>query len=183
MGEAGFAATVRRGGARAAGLAVFCSLLALPAAAQPVPFLPTATEACLAAAEDSGGREACIGRSADQCADTPDGSTTAGLGICFGTERDFWDVRLNQAYHTLLEIEKGNAAALAQSGSAAASPSEALQAMQRAWIAWRDAACAYEVSGWGGGTGGGPAGAECEMQVTGRQALSLEARIKRATGP
>ena len=49
--------------------------------------------------------------------------------------------------------------------------------MQRAWIAWRDAACLYEVSQWGGGTGGGPAGADCMMRLAGEQALALEDRL------
>ena len=49
--------------------------------------------------------------------------------------------------------------------------------MQRAWIAYRDAACAYEASQWGGGTGAGPAATGCMMTLTGRQALALEERL------
>jgi uncharacterized protein YecT (DUF1311 family) len=49
--------------------------------------------------------------------------------------------------------------------------------MQRAWIGYRDAACAYEESQWGGGTGGGPASVDCAMRLTARQALALEARL------
>ena len=45
--------------------------------------------------------------------------------------------------------------------------------MQRSWIAFRDAACSYEASRWGGGSGAGPAATGCVMQLTARQALRL----------
>ena len=158
-------------------------MLAGPAAAQDVPFSIDATEACLAGASDMAGREACVGSSAEACIDTPDGLTTAGMGFCLGAERDYWDARLNGAYEALLTIEDTAASELSELGSAAPSPAEALRAMERAWIAFRDAACAYEVSTWGGGTGGGPAGADCMMRLTARQALMLEDRLKVAVGP
>lgn len=148
-----------------------------PAAAQDIAFAPAATESCLAAAADVVGREACIGRSADVCMDTPDGQTTVGMGFCLGAEREFWDARLNAAYGALMAMEKGVEAELSELGSAAPSPAAALRDMQRAWIGYRDAACLYEVSQWGGGTGGGPAGAQCAMELTGRQALALEDRL------
>ena len=46
--------------------------------------------------------------------------------------------------------------------------------MQRAWIEYRDATCAYEAAQWGGGTGAGPAFAGCLMRLTAEQALYLE---------
>jgi uncharacterized protein YecT (DUF1311 family) len=151
-------------------------LAALPAAGQ-VPFSPAATEACLAAATDDAGREACVGLSAGACMDTPDGSSTVGMGFCLGGERDFWDARLNAAYGTLMASEKAVEAEYQALGSAAPSPAAALLAMQRAWIGYRDAACAYEESQWGGGTGGGPASVDCAMRLTARQALALEDRL------
>ncbi len=42
----------------------------------------------------------------------------------------------------------------------------------------RTAACAYEASRWGGGTGAGPAATACFLDLTGRQALALEARLE-----
>jgi uncharacterized protein YecT (DUF1311 family) len=163
--------------------AALVSVLAFATAAQEVPFSIEATEACLAGASDRAGREACVGASAEACMDTPDGSTTVGMGFCLGAERDWWGVRLNGAYQSLLAIEDAAAAELKELGSAAPSPAAALRAMERAWIAWRDAACEYEVSTWGGGTGGGPAGADCMMRLTARQALALEDRLKVAGGP
>ena len=99
------------------------------------------------------------------------------MGFCYGAEYDYWDARLNAAYGALMAMEKAAEAELGELGSAAPSPAAALRDMQRAWIGYRDAACLYEVSQWGGGTGGGPAGAGCMMQITGEQALALEARL------
>jgi uncharacterized protein YecT (DUF1311 family) len=76
-----------------------------------------------------------------------------------------------------MDLDKAAAAELQELGSAAPPPAVALREMQRAWIAWRDAACDYEVSQWGGGTGGGPAWSQCAMQMTGEQALALEERL------
>jgi uncharacterized protein YecT (DUF1311 family) len=161
--------------------AVIAALLAGPATAQAIPFAPEATEGCLvaatAAAAGLDGQKACVGQSADACIDTPDGYTTVGMGFCFGAERDWWDARLNAAYGALMDMEKAAEAELKELGSAAPSPAVALRDMQRVWIAWRDAACDYEVSQWGGGTGGGPAWSQCTMQMTGEQALALEERL------
>jgi uncharacterized protein YecT (DUF1311 family) len=160
-------------------------LLAGPAAAQTGfgPFSPEPTESCLAAAADPIGQEACIGKAAMACIDGPNGSTNVGVGFCFGAEHDFWDARLNAAYAALVALEEANTNELTELGSAAPSTADALRAMERAWIAYRDAACEYEVSTWGGGSGGGPAGAQCMMTLTGRQALALETRHRAAAGP
>ncbi|MEO0774677.1 MAG: lysozyme inhibitor LprI family protein, partial [Pseudomonadota bacterium] len=64
-------------------------------------------------------------------------------------------------------------AEMASIGASVASQEEALRAMQRAWIAYRDATCDYEYSQWGGGTGGGPALIGCIMRETGEQTLYL----------
>jgi uncharacterized protein YecT (DUF1311 family) len=148
-----------------------------PALAEGPPFSPAATEDCLAAATDLAGREACIGESAVACIDTPDGYTTVGMGFCLGEEYDYWDGRLNAAYGALMAMEEEVAAELEELDSAAPSPAVALRDMQRAWLPYRDAACAYERSQWGNGTGGGPATVECMMRLAGRQALALEERL------
>ena len=165
------------------GVALLCCLAAAAAAAQGVVFLPEATDSCVAAAADLAGREACVGRSANACMDTPEGSTTVGMSYCLHGELTYWNARLTGAYRTLLELEETAASDLSGLGSAAPSPAAALREMQRAWTAYRDAACAYEVSTWGGGTGGGPAGEDCMMRLTARQALVLEDRLRVAAGP
>lgn len=163
--------------ARRAGVAAGLALVAGAGGAQEIPFAPEATTACLAAAGDAGAREGCIGRAAEGCMATPDGSTTVGMGFCLDAERGFWDGRLNAAYGGLMALEKATEAELGALGSAAPSPAAALREMQRAWIGYRDAACAYEASQWGGGSGAGPAAVACAMELTGRQALALEAEL------
>jgi len=143
-----------------------------PAAAQELPFSPRATERCLAQAGPGPAREICIGLSAAACIDT-----TVGMSTCLGQEASYWDERLNAAYTDLMRIERGADAEMADLGSAAPPAAPALRDMQRAWIAYRDAACAYERSQWGGGTGAGPAGVNCVLHLTARQALVLEDRL------
>lgn len=153
---------------------LICAVLAAgPAAAQEIDFAPTATEACLA----GGGGEACIGTSAQICMSTPDGYTTVGMGFCFGSEAEYWDGRLNEAYGRLVAAEEASEAEMADIGASVPPLVEPLRAMQRAWIAFRDASCDYIRAQWGGGTGQGPAAAECLMRETARQALRLEARL------
>jgi uncharacterized protein YecT (DUF1311 family) len=81
-----------------------------------------------------------------------------------------------------MEIEEATDAELKELGLAEPSTSAALRDMQRTWIAYRDAACAYERSQWGGGTGGGPATADCLMRMTAAQALALEQRLAQRRG-
>ncbi len=168
----------RRPGAPGVGAALLAGLFAaVPAAGQDIAFSPGKTERCLAGAADLPAREACVGLSADACIDTPGGYTTVGMGFCLRSEADFWDARLNAAYGALMQMETAVAAEQKRLGSAALSPALALRDMQRAWIGYRDAACEYEYSQWGGGTGAGPASAECAMRLTARQALALEDRL------
>ena len=100
------------------------------------------------------------------------------MGGCLSREADFWDARLNQVYDGLMRAEQAFDAENAAAGLAVAKAADALQGMQRAWIAFRDAACAYEASQWGGGTGAGPATAECLMRTTAEQSLRLETRLR-----
>lgn len=152
------------------------AMLAGAAGAQEIAFDPGPTVACLAQA-DFGEGEACIGRAAEACMASPDGGTTVGMGFCLSAEWDWWDARLNATYGQLMAQHKAADAEMAAIGATVPSLADSLKAMQRAWIPFRDAACDYERANWGGGTGGGPATAGCLMVQTGRQALSLEARL------
>ncbi|MEM6481754.1 MAG: lysozyme inhibitor LprI family protein [Pseudomonadota bacterium] len=160
------------------GLAFCTAFHAAPALPQDITWTPDATEACLAEQSDRDMLEVCIGRSAALCIDTPDGYTTVGMSFCANQEAVYWDNRLNAAYQALSAIEAERDAAMAEFGSAAPSMSDALRDMQRAWITFRDASCAYEASQWGGGSGTGPAVLSCRMHITGTQALALEARLR-----
>lgn len=141
----------------------------------PVDYDPGVIAACLAAKSGAARRD-CIGIGAQYCMARGAGSSNAGIGFCFGAERDDWDRRLNSAYLILLDQARQTDAEMARIGSAAPPEGPALQAMQRAWVAYRDASCQYEMTTWGGGSGAGPGVAHCEMTLTGAQALRLMAR-------
>ena len=166
---AALAVTVLAGGLAMAG----------PTQAEPV-FSPDATEACVSEAYATSpglsghGVLDCVGLAAGACMMTPGGDTTIGMMECLDGEVGYWDARLNTAYAGRMTIAKEQDAEMRDLGSAAASIEESLRAMQRAWIAFRDASCLYEQAQWMGGTGGGPATAACHMHETARQALKLE---------
>lgn len=108
----------------------FTAVLAAPAAAEPL-------ETCL----DRDGFDACYGRIVDACLDAlPEGADSTHLNAwkendltCWAEEHAAWDALLNQSYRDLR-------AAIDQLDPAAA---PALQKAQRAWIALRDADCAW----------------------------------------
>jgi len=159
-----------------ASAAVFGVAIAGAARAQDtIVFDPAPTELCLAAAQDP---DACIGRAADACMSGLGADpSTVGMVRCLDGELRWWDGRLNAGYSRLMAVEKASDAEMAEIGATVPSWAVALRDMQRAWIAWRDAACEYERAQWGGGTGGGPASVACWMKLTGRQALALEAHL------
>jgi len=131
------------------------------------------TASCLEAGEYPDARKACIGVSANACMeDSPGGFTTVGMAGCLSLELDYWDRRLNASYRDLMRRERRDDAEMA--GTGAPSRAQALRAMQRAWIPFRDASCAYARAQWGGGTGGGPAELGCLLQMTAEQTLALE---------
>lgn len=147
-------------------------------AAQDLAFDPGPTVDCLDQADwTEGPPYDCVGEAADLCMSTSDGSSTVGMGFCLDAEWQWWDARLNRVYGDLMAQSKATDAANAEAGASVPSLAENLKAMQRAWIPFRDAACNYEMAQWGGGTGQGPALVGCLMIETGRQTLSMEARL------
>lgn len=145
---------------------------AAPAVAQDLVFSPRATESCLASGADF---RDCIGLSAEACInDTPGGYATVAMSGCNYRELEWWDARLNTSYGFALrhakQFDKDNE-------GFGPSMEEALREMQRAWIVFRDNTCAYERSFWGGGTGGGPAEAACQLRVTAEQTWYLESMV------
>jgi uncharacterized protein YecT (DUF1311 family) len=157
------------------------SMLAIPASAQPSDFDPEATESCLAAAPTD--LASCIGHSADVCMlESAGGETTLGMGVCLSAELAWWSMRLEAAEAEVAGAAEAMDAEMRAIGSAAPSQSEAFAGMQAAWADWRDAACDWERSQWGGGSGGGPATAACLMRHTGEQALALEGWLAERAG-
>jgi len=159
-----------------AGLLVGVALFwAVPAQAQDLKFDIGATTRCLAGADGPDQKRACIGKAAEACmTDTPGGSSTYGMGGCLSAEAAWWDGELNTAYKALMKQEKTNDVNNGAGANGPLSAAKALRDAQRAWIAYRDATCAYEYAQWGGGTGGGPASVGCVMRMTGEQTLYLQ---------
>lgn len=153
-------------------IAAALMLLPMPClAADDIVFDIAPVAACMAR---EAGRD-CIGQAAGQCMEaTPMGGTTYGMGACLEQERAWWDARLNSSYQAALVKARASDAEMTAAGATAAARAEALRAMQRAWIPYRDARCAYERSLWMGGTGSGPATLSCLLQVTAEQVLVLE---------
>ncbi|MDO5706627.1 MAG: lysozyme inhibitor LprI family protein [Paracoccus sp. (in: a-proteobacteria)] len=147
-------------------------MLALPVAAQDAPardYDGGILTACLA--EHTGDdRLSCIGKASDPCMD----SSTVGMVGCLAQETDQWDGLLNAAYQVLTADAENADKELEGTGLTVPLSAPALQQMQRAWIAFRDAACDYEAATWQGGTGAGPAAQHCLMDLTARQALRLK---------
>lgn len=117
----------------------------------------------------------CAGRASRACMDMPGGDTTVGMSHCIGLELKLWDTRLNGTYQALMADARAADAEMAAMGSAAPAQAPALQQAQRDWMVFRDAACTYEETRWGGGSGGGPAAAHCAMVLTAQQFLRLRA--------
>jgi uncharacterized protein YecT (DUF1311 family) len=150
------------------GLLVAALMVPWPAMAQDLVFDIAPVEACLQA----GGGEACAGLAAEQCIEaTPGGYSTVGMGGCLHYELMAWDGWLNEVYQALSPKLKAEDA---EAMSYAPKQAEALRDMQRAWIGYRDAKCAYVASQWGGGTGAGPASTSCHLHETARQMLYLQ---------
>jgi uncharacterized protein YecT (DUF1311 family) len=148
-------------------------IFAPPVMAQDLVYSDDAVSDCLGSEAPREGAS-CAGASAAACmADTPGSDTTVGMGGCFDREWQFWDGELNEAYGALMMVYLDSDAEAAAGGWNAPSQVEALRAMQRAWITYRDARCDFERSQWGGGTGGGPATVACLMDVTAEQTILL----------
>lgn len=146
------------------------------ASAQEVTFSMDATLTCLENMSEFQDPRSCYSNSANACMEaTPGGWSTVGMGACLNKEYEYWDARLNAAYVKVRDMRRKADKELGDIGSSAPKQADALLAMQRAWIAYRDATCDYERSHWGGGTGGGPATLSCLLYLTAEQTHYLEA--------
>ena len=161
-------------------LATVCLLLAAPMAlAQGPAFDGAPIDACLAEQSGDGGQpHSCIGTAATACIAGPDGGTTVGMSICLTGEYEHWDGLLNSAYAEAMQKAEATDADMKKIGSSVEAQAPLLKEMQRKWIAFRDAACNWERSKWGGGTGGGPASVDCAMTLTAEQYLRIAPSLR-----
>ena len=150
---------------------VLILLAPAPLAAQHLIYDFSDSTACVAEQEDWYGKLQCVGTAAGNCMEnTPGGYSTVGMGGCLWSEMEDWDRELNRLYGpTITRLTAED-----KEYDSPVSQADALKALQRAWIPYRDAACAYERSKWGGGTGGGPAEADCMMRMTAERAIALQ---------
>lgn len=137
---------------------------------------PTILETCLMQTEASGLQSDCIGQGAAACVAGDAGSSTVGYGMCMSAEWQDWDDRLNEVYAIVLQQQREFGVHLQDVNPAFPNPDEVMRDMQRAWIKYRDLACDWERLQWSGGTGAGPAAAQCMLELTAQQMLFLNAR-------
>lgn len=109
--------------------------------------------------EDTAKAEVCIGRVADPCLERDATRSTADQNACIDREHKVWDDILNETFRRLRdkldETQKTK-----------------LRDMQRAWIASRDASCAFYWDFYRG-TMASPMTAYCQTRETARRALFL----------
>lgn len=125
---------------------------------------PALVEACLADTPAGDLAPPCIGAAARQCQQAPGGDTTPGIAACVMGEHAAWDAALNRAYQAARAHYRADRAA-----------ADSLRDAQRAWIAWRDAECAFQYDRYGGGSLRSIAAANCRMSMTAMRALELRA--------
>ncbi|QIE57350.1 DUF1311 domain-containing protein [Pikeienuella piscinae] len=146
-------------------LLIVVSALAVGADHQESRALVERIDACVAEAGVHGNpADLCLGLHAQPCMDTPDGQTTAGMVQCIAGEAEAWDTILNREYQRLLPRLDAEQAA-------------AMRKVQRAWIAFRDADCAFPhilIRG----TLAHPWGADCIMQHTARRAMEIRGLVE-----
>ena len=151
--------------------ALIVALAPLPGAAgEPSGVDPHEIQHCLSWSATDGARLDCAGAVQASCLARaekrdPDMHPVDRQLACIDAEAQWWDAELNREYTALAEIEAGRSRDRA----------EALKQMQRDWIRFRDARCAYDRLTNGGGTGGAVAEPLCKLQETARQVILLMA--------
>ncbi|PZO64402.1 MAG: hypothetical protein DI498_11165 [Paracoccus denitrificans] len=152
-------------------LLAVCAAMAAPVAVwagDPSGFDTAGFDQCFAAATSDNGRADCIQDAGEKCeafvADRfPEVSQVDRTLNCLDAERQHLDARLGETYDKLKADEQERGAERA----------DALVTMERAWIAFRDARCAYDKITNGHGTGGIVFEPMCLRDETGRQLILL----------
>ncbi|MDO5370692.1 lysozyme inhibitor LprI family protein [Paracoccus sp. (in: a-proteobacteria)] len=149
-------------------VALSCGVVA-PAMAMPADQAKVdagAMDACVAAAADVAAAGACIVSQQAACVARlkeiyKDVGPVDGRGPCLGAEGDYWDGRLNDGYTRLMAAAEGDGA-------------DSLRQAERAWIAFRDALCAYEALVLADRPEDNLAGAACLVRETAAQSLRID---------
>ena len=133
----------------------------VPAAARAMPQLSASDTVAMCLGRQDGTSRDCIGDFTEACIRlNPDGETSAGMIGCTAQELEAWDAALNEAYDALRARHDGTRAT-------------ALRDAQRAWIAKRDADCAFLASIFEGGSHAGLEQTSCLMSETAKRTIVL----------
>ena len=133
------------------------------------------TERCLSSAVSAQDKSVCVGEAASACADLSlGGFSTRSMTGCLGLELAYFDDLLNVEYGKVRD--QARALDQAENGTSFddTSMTDRLIQMQRAWIAFRDATCAYERRQYDGGSIGDLVDMDCQTQLTADQAFRLQ---------
>ena len=162
---------------RVAGLVLMAlAMAATPAAAQEAaPGMVSGSgsgatiTACLDAASDRTGAQACIGRLAEACQEGSAGTTLA-IAECLAAETRVWDGMLNGLWPEVMALARSQDAGRGDGTTASA---DSLRAAQRAWIGFRDAECGWAWQRWSEGTIRSIVAGDCQMRRTAERVLDF----------
>ena len=151
-------------------LVVLAALAVSPALAKDKPDARAAAaiQDCVKSKSATGMGETCIGIVSGPCLDKAADPSTAGMVACVARERAVWDDILNETYNRLrAKLDDKQ--------------QQKLRAMQRAWIAARDATCGFYWDFYQG-TMASPMSAGCVNKETAERALFLLGFLNEAEG-
>jgi len=153
-------------------------LAAAPVAAQEgITYSDAASQACSEEAISDSERADCIGASARQCVeDSPVGNRRLMGALCLINETEYWQRRLDDTRFELVRSFEATDNGLGTDGQTAFPMGEALGLMMQTWERYRDQTCQFEMVLSGAMPGDTLIDVNCNLRLTGEQALYLEAQ-------
>ena len=128
--------------------------------------LSASLDACLAGSASWNSDVACNDRLRSQCQDEgPGGETTYGLTACNSVLLKAWDAELNRLWPAVKTMHEDRG-------------SRELLEAQRAWIAFRDAECAFASQRWEGGSMAAYTGGFCAVRMTAERVADFRAFLR-----
>jgi len=150
-------------------------------AQQTIRFTPEATLACMKKARGKEAKEACIGEAAKACFNRIQPHTNGDVAACMAEETGYWIKRMDRAYDEMMVKAAAADEAFQKNPKSKKVPfklTEDLEVMQTRRASWREARCAVEAMMRRGTPFTSTAAAQCTMELTGEQALFLEAAVR-----
>ncbi|MEV8465286.1 lysozyme inhibitor LprI family protein [Fluviibacterium sp. DFM31] len=147
-------------------LAALLAGLSVPAHADAVGDL----RACVEASDLRSDQQDCVETVYAACSEASGDTSTAGEVECLGEEIEAWEVLLN-AYWP--DVQAQAEAQDAQDAGAEGGYSARLLEAQRAWVAYREAECAWQYQRYISGTIRSLIGADCMLGMTADRVLDF----------